>query len=267
MYKAYVFVKRGLVSMLSYRMAFVLTLLGTFIGAVQFFFMAKFLGEGHEFPLLAPYGGNLMGYLIIGTTFMSFVGVSLNSFQGAIRGEQQMGTLEFLLMSDTPLHQILIYSALWNFMYACLSTSVIFLVVVFVLGMDINVNLGAALFVLLLSVVCMSGFGLMSAGIIMVTKQGDPITWAFGTLSGLLSGAMFPIELLPPFLRNIAVVLPPTHALIALRKTIMVRAGLGEVRSQVLALLALTALTLPIGLVVFRWGFNRARIDGSLAEY
>ncbi|MGE5571612.1 MAG: hypothetical protein ACM3ZU_01145 [Bacteroidota bacterium] len=47
----------------------------------------------------------------------------------------------------------------------------------------------------------------------------------------------------------------------------MVHAGLGEVRSQALALLGLTALTLPIGPVVFRWGFNRARIDGSLAEY
>ncbi|MEW6229262.1 MAG: hypothetical protein AB1700_14425 [Bacillota bacterium] len=179
MFRAYVFVKRGLISMLSYRMALILTLLGMFAGAVQFYFMAKFLGEGHDFPLLAPYGGNLMGYLIIGTTFMSFVGVSLNSFQGAIRGEQQMGTLEFLLMSDTPLHQILVYSALWNFVYACLSTSIIFLVVVLVLGMGISVNLGATIFILLLSVVCMSGFGLMSAGVIMVTKQGDPITWAF----------------------------------------------------------------------------------------
>lgn len=267
MYKAYVFIKRGFINMLSYRMAFVLMLLSIFIGAVQYYFVARFLGEGHEFPLLAPYGGNLMGYLVIGTTFMNFVGVSLNSFQGAIRGEQQMGTLEFLLMSDTPLYQILAYSALWNFVYTCLSTSVIFLIVVFVLGMDINVNLGTAIFILLLSVTCMSGFGLISAGIIMVTKQGDPITWVFGTLSGLLSGAMFPIELLPPFLRTISVALPTTHALIALRKTVMVHAGLEEVWSQILVLIVLTALTLPIGLAVFRWGFNRARIDGSLAEY
>jgi len=47
----------------------------------------------------------------------------------------------------------------------------------------------------------------------------------------------------------------------------MVHAGLGEVRSQALALLALTALTLPIGLAVFRWGFNGARIDASVGKY
>ena len=244
-----------------------LTLLGLFIGVVQFYFVAKFLGEGHEFPLLAPYGGNLMGYLIIGTTFMSFVGVSLNSFQGAIRGEQQMGTLEFLLMSDTPLHEVLIYSTLWNFVSACLSASIIFFVVVFVFGMDINVDFGASLFILLLSIVCMAGFGLMSAGIIMVTKHGDPITWAFSTLSGLLSGAMFPVELLPPLLRRVSAALPHTHALIALRKTVMVHAGFREVKSQILALLVITALTFPIGLAVFQWGFNRARVDGSLSEY
>lgn len=267
MYEAYVFVKRGFTSMLSYKMALVLTLLGLFIGVVQFYFVAKFLGEGHEFPLLAPYGGNLMGYLIIGTTFMSFVGVSLNSFQGAIRGEQQMGTLEFLLMSDTPLHEVLIYSTLWNFVSACLSASIIFFAVVFVFGMDINVNFGASLFIWLLSIVCMAGFGLMSAGIIMVTKRGDPITWAFSTLSGLLSGAMFPVELLPPLLRRVSVALPHTHALIALRKTVMVHAGFREVKSQILALLVITALTFPIGLAVFQWGFNRARVDGSLSEY
>nr|HID59185.1 ABC transporter permease [Desulfobacterales bacterium] len=263
----WVFIKRGFLTTFSYRLASALMLAGMFIGVIQYGFMAKFLKEGNTFPLLAPYGGDIMAYLITGSMFMAFLGVSLNSFSGTIRQEQMMGTLEYLLLSRTPLPLIMINSALWNFLMTCFNTVLIFLVIILVFGMKLSVNALASLQVLILSIVCISGIGLMSAGVILVTKHGDPITWGFSTLTGLLSGVIFPVQVLPNFLRKISAVLPPTYALRAIRKAVIVNAGFSQLRGDILSLSVMSLVTLSLGYYLFRWGFNRARRDGSLAEY
>jgi len=267
MYKAYIFVKRGLVTLISYQVALILSIMGMFIGVIRFFFMAKFVGEGNSFPLLAPYGGDIMAYFITGVSFMSFVSVSLNSFSNAIREEQHMGTLEFLLMSETPLPAILTYSALWSFFLTSLNTTLVFVVIIFVFGMSVNINFAATMFVLIITVLCMSGIGLMSAGVIMVSKKGDPVTWIFSTLSGLLSGVIFPIQILPNFLQKISFCLPTTYALSALRKALLTNASLGQLQSEIHVLLLFILFTIPFGIYLFTWGFNKARRDGSLGEY
>jgi ABC-2 type transport system permease protein len=130
-----------------------------------------------------------------------------------------------------------------------------------------GMNLPAALAVIVLTITSLSGIGLMSAGIIIITKVGDPITWAFTTLTGLLSGVLFPVEYLPGYLQAVSMVLPTTHALHALRLTLIQNAGLPDVIPQLLLLLLMTLITIPLGFVVIKLGFNQARRVGSLAQY
>ncbi len=267
MYRAWLFIKRGLINMFSYKTALALGILGSLVGIVQFTFMGRFLSEGNTFSAIGQYGGNIIAYLIIGSAFTAFLGVSLNSFQGAIRSEQQMGTLEHLLMGPTKLELLLIYSGAWTFLNTLLNVSVLLAVIVLVFGISLEMNLVGAIVVLVLTVLGLSGIGLMSAGVIMVTKVGDPITWIFTTLTGLLSGVLFPIQYLPIPLRAVSYLLPTTYALDALRMTLIRNASLEQVLPQ-LVILALTAMiTVPLGFCVFHRGFNKARRTGTLAEY
>lgn len=267
MYKAWQFMKRGFISMLSYRTAFVLSMASMVIGVAQFAYMAIFLKEGNTFPGIARYGGDLLAFLISGNLFMSFMAVALSSFQGAIRSEQLMGTLEFLLLSDTPLSLVLLYSSLWDFLWTLVNAGLIFAIVVLIFGVPLQINLGPALLVLSLAIICLAGVGLASAGIIMVTKVGDPITWAFSTLSGFLSGVIFPVEILPNWLQKISAILPPTYALSALRKSLLVGANLADIQQELLILTLMALVTILAGVLAFRWGFNRARRDGTLVGY
>ena len=266
-YKGWLFVKRGLLTMLSYRTALLLGTLSGFLGIIQFGLMARFMSQGNDFPLIEQYGGDLLAYLIIGSTFTSFVGVALNSFQGAIRAEQQMGTLEHLLLADLSLGSIMLYSALWNFLNALLNAVIIFLAAVVLFNISISINLLLTSLTLTLTVLSLSGIGMASAGIILVTKRGDPVGWIFTTLTGLLSGVLFPIEILPGWLKAVSMVLPTTHALKALRLTLTRHAGLQDVQSELLFLVVTMLLTFPIGLFVFQVGLKKAKRAGSLAEY
>lgn len=267
MYKIYLFFKRFLITLISYKTALVLGILGSFVGLLQFTFMGDFLSDGNSFPALEKYGGNLLSYLIIGTAFTSFVGVSLSSFQSTIRSEQQMGTLEYLLISNTRLELILAYSGVMNFFQAFLNVTILLSVVIFVFDIPLGINLPGALIAMLLTITSLSGIGLMSAGIIIITKVGDPITWAFTTLTGLLSGVLFPIEYLPPWLQVVSALLPTTHALHALRLTLIQNAGMVEIMPQIILLLIMTLITVPLGFIIVRVGFNQARRVGSLAQY
>lgn len=267
MYKAYLFLKRGLITFISYKTAMILGILGSFIGLLQFSFMGKFLTEGNSFPALDQYGGNLLGYLIIGTAFTSFLGVSLHSFQSTVRSEQQMGTLEYLLITNTRLELLLVYSGLINFLTAFVNVALILSIVVFVFDIPLSINLTGATLAMILTITSLSGIGLMSAGVIIVTKVGDPITWAMTTLTGLLSGVLFPVEYLPPYLKSISMLLPTTHALHALRLSLMQNASLSEILPQLSLLAIMTLITVPLGFFIVRLGFNRARKAGTLAHY
>ena len=267
MYKAWLFIKRGLINILSYKTALTLGILGSFVGILQFTFMAKFLQEGNTFPGIEQYGGNIIAYLIIGSAFTAFLGVSLNSFQGAIRSEQQMGTLEHLLMSNTRLELLLAYSGLWNFLYTLLNVGILLGIIVLLFRVPLGINFLAAAITLILTILGLSGIGLMSAGVIMVTKVGDPITWIFTTLTGLLSGVLFPIQYLPAYLQVISYMLPTTYALHALRMTLVQNATFEQILPQILVLILTAIITLPLGCYMFRWGFNKARRTGTLAEY
>jgi ABC-2 type transport system permease protein len=267
LYKMYLFFKRFLITLVSYKTALALGIAGGFVGLLQFTFMGNFLSDGNSFPALEQYGGNLLAYLIIGTAFTSFVGVSLHSFQGTIRGEQQMGTLEYLLISNTRLELILIYSGFMNFLQAFINVALLLALVTFVFNIPLGINLPGALLAMALTVTSLSGIGLMSAGIIIITKVGDPITWAFTTLTGLLSGVLFPVEYLPKYLQVISAVLPTTHALHALRLSLIQNAGVSEIMPQIFFLFIISLISIPLGFIIVRIGFNQARRVGSLAQY
>ncbi len=265
--KLFIFLRRDFLITVSYKVNLIIGLFGMFIGVLKFGFMAKFLSLGNTFPLINKSGGDLISYLITGGIFMSYVSVSVNSFKSTIRSEQSMGTLEYLLISNTPLYQILLFNAISNFLWTTIDSVSIFVVVLAIFNFKTNINLWLTVFILLLSIVCISGIGLASAGIIMVTKKGDPIGWLFTTITGLVSGIFYPISVLPKALRLFSYVFPTTYAMEALRRALISGATFKSVETQIIVLICMALLTVPLGILVFTWGFNRARIDGSLSQY
>ena len=87
------------------------------------------------------------------------------------------------------------------------------------------------------------------------------------TLTGLLSGVLLPVEMLPNYLQTVSFILPTTHALKALRLTLTRGASLVKVTLELTFLVITTCLIIPLGLLAFNLGFTKARKVGSLAEY
>ncbi|MCR4433173.1 MAG: ABC transporter permease [Caldiserica bacterium] len=266
MRKPLAFLLREAITFTTYRTALILQLFSMVISLASYFFLAKLVGN-NLIPLLTPYGGNFLSFLLIGVIFQNFFAVSQNTFSGAVSSEQRLGTLEILLASGLKPWEFLFCSALWPYLLTLLNSSLIFGLGLLVFGMKLSPNIGLALLSFLLTIISVAGIGMISAGIILVNKQGDPISWFMGMLSGFLSGVYYPVEILPPWLQGLAQVLPQTHGLRALRLSLLQHAGWEAVGSEIMILLAFSLLTIPLGVLTFRWAFRKVRRDGTLGFY
>ncbi len=260
------FLRRDWQSERSYRLAFLLSFGGIFFSVAVFFFVARLLGDAAA-PFLVEYGGDYFAFVLIGIAFQRYFGVGLTSFAATLRQAQTTGTLEAMLTAPVRLSYIILASSLWSYGLTTLQVVAYLFVGAGFLGVALVGNYGAAVLVLLLTVLAFSSLGILSASFVMVLKRGDPITWAIGAASTFFGGVYFPVGVLPDWLQWISALLPVTYSLRAMRLALLQGAGLGQLWPDLLVLAVFCAVLLPASLLAFRYAVRRARMEGSLTHY
>ena len=227
-------------------------------------FLADLVGPREA---LAQYGGDYFAFALIGTALQIAMYPCLTVFRGAVREAQVLGTLEAILMTRTRPASSVAYSGLYQLLQLSVQPIVIIPIVGVVLGAHFAWSgAPAALAVLLLALVGFAGMGLCSAAFTIAFKQNEPFTVGLVSVSTLLSGVIFPIELLPEPLRWVSLVLPLTHAAEAIRGTFIANAAVTHLELHI-AVTAAFAAFLPLGLFAVSRAFGYARDRGSLGQY
>lgn len=265
--KLLAFLKRDLLSVLSYRLRVLLGFGSMLVSLLMFYFIGRTFG-GAISPYLERYGGEYFPYVFVGIAVSSFVTVGLHTLSSEIRSAQVMGTLEYLLSTPTSIYTVLIGNSLYTFLTA-FAGGLVF-IVAGALWFDMRFSFPQfmlILLVLMLTFVAFLAIGMLSASFIMVFKEGNPIDFLFGTSSYFLGGVFFPVEVLPKPFRFAAQFIPITHAVTALRELLLARAALGDVFPTVLNLVLFIAVLAPISISCFHFAVRRAKINGSLVQY
>ncbi len=264
---ALAFLKKDLINELSYPVSFLLQIISIFFAVGVFYFISQMLGNAVS-GLLAQYGGSYFPFVLIGIAFSSYFGVGLSSFANNLRLAQTTGTLEAMLTTPTSISAIIWASALWDYLLTTLK--VIVYLAIGGLWLHINFNNGnilAALVILVFALVSFSSIGIIAASFVMVLKRGDPIAWFFNTLSGLLGGVYYPIDVMPGWMRWLAGWLPITYALQAMRLALLQGASIKSLLPQLLILAAFSLVLFPLSLLAFQYAVRRAKLEGSLSHY
>jgi len=253
--------------MTSYKLNFILQLGGMFITTLLFFFLSKLFERGMS-DYLQPYGGDYFAFVIIGIAITDYLTVSLNSFAGEIRNGQMMGTLEALLVTPTSVPTILFSSSLFSFALTSVRILVYLVYGVMFFGLSLHVmHLPLLFLIICLTVLSFTGLGLISAGFIIIFKQGSPLNWIMSSASGVLGGILYPVSVLPAWLQPFSYLLPITHALEAIRQVVLNGKSFNSVYHEVVILGFFCLILLPAGVVFLLYGLRKARIDGSLIHY
>jgi len=261
---ALAFVRRELATYASYRAKLALGLASLVLSLVTFSFVGRVVaGAGSGF--VEQYGMSYSSFAVVGIFVHSLAVSGLHSFRSAVRREQLQGTLELLLTTRLPSPALVVLAGAGELAITVLGGAALMAGGAALIGLDLRLSpaLAGALALYLL---VMCGVGLASAGVIMVSKEGEPISWAVSGATGLLGGVYFPVDMLPGWLQAGARVLPTTHALAVARYGAQGTSAPGFAGS--LSFLAVSAAaSLVMGFAVLEWGCRRARREGTLGHY
>lgn len=258
------FLRRSVSTYLSYRAKLSLGLASLVLSVATFVFVGRVVAASGP-GFVEQYGIDYTSFVVVGVLVHAVASSGLHVFRSALRREQLQGTLEILVTSAVPVPTLTVLAGAGELVVTAAGGAA-FLAVAWLIS-ELHIGVSAAMLAAVpLYVAFMSGVGLASAGFVLVSKEGDPVSWALGAASGLLGGVYFPVELLPEWLGRVASFLPTTHALS------LVRAGIGAAQpaspaTSLLVLASSAALSLVLGLLVLRWGHARARRTGTLGEY
>jgi ABC-2 type transport system permease protein len=261
------FVRRELSAVGGYRMAFVIRVLGFGLAVASLLFLSRFVGAAVN-PHLAVYRGNYLGFVVIGFLGTEFQQVGVSVLAQRIRMAQVMGTLEAEVATPAPPWMVLGAPPVYEFVIAALRSAAYLVGAKLLLGLDLShVDWASLVLAVPLIVAAFSGLGLLAAATTMLVRRLNPVAMVIGSLSFFLSGVMYPVTVLPGWLRAVGRLLPLTHALAILRGALLVGAGPGELRDSILALLLFAGVLAPVGAGMFAYALRRARADGSLSHY
>jgi ABC-2 type transport system permease protein len=265
--KLFYFLKRDFLEAASYKFAFVFSFFGIFLSSSTFFFISKLI-SGNTIPMLAPYGGDYFAFVIVGLACSELLQVFESSLPGEIRSAQVTGTLESIFLTRTSLLTILTGISLYPLLFTLLRVAFYFVLGIAVFGIKLGtINWIANLLVIFLGSICFLSIGILSASFIMVYKTGNPFSFVFGTISGLLGGVFFPVTILPPWIKWLSYLLPITHTLEGVRHGMLSSSSFAEILPSILSLSIFAALLFPLSLFIFRLAVKKAKKDGVLSQY
>jgi ABC-2 type transport system permease protein len=224
---------------------------------------------GGETVGLAESAGttDVAGYLFLGMLALTLASAGFWDVAFSVKKELDAGTLEPAWLTPTRRETFVIGQTLAGLILATAATVALLVVGVVVFGASLVPELAIVIPVLALTSVGVLGIGYLVAAIVLRMREANFFVDAADFLFVALSGAAFPIVVLPDVVRWIAYLLPTTHALDLVRVAAIGTRPLLPAAVE-WAMLALTSAAL---LVIGRWTWlateHRMRVRGTLGQH
>ena len=201
---------------------------------------------------------------LIGGVIWAFLGIIFEIVTETVAWERWEGTIEYTFMAPVsrPVH--LFGMGVYAVFYGMLRASILFVAVVSFIGIHLeNPNYGAALTLLGIASISFIGIGMMCAVLPLISpEKGMQLGFIAQGLMLVVSGVYYEVEVLPDWMQWISKISPATYALRGIRDQIM--NGSGLLWADVWPLLVIGAVSVPLGLYVFRTGERYAKRHGKL---
>ncbi|MGH2417582.1 MAG: ABC transporter permease [Candidatus Limnocylindria bacterium] len=224
---------------------------------------------GGEAVGLAESAGttDIVGYLFLGMLALTLASAGFWDVAFSVKTELDAGTLEPAWLTPTRRETFVIGQTLAGMALATVTTAVLLVVGVLVFGASLVPQLAIAIPVLALTSVGVLGIGYLVAAIVLRMRDANFFVDAADFLFVALSGAAFPIIVLPDLVRWLAYLLPTTHALDLVRVAVLDTRPLLPASVE-WVMLAVTSLALVwIGRRTWLATEHRMRIRGTLGQH
>jgi ABC-2 type transport system permease protein len=225
-----------------------------------------FIAEGVE-----AAGGDLdvnrqTTVLLIGAVIWAYLGIIFEILTETVAWERWEGTIEYTFMAplSRPVH--LFGMGIFAVVYGVARAALLFASIAFFFDLEMpDANFISALIVLAVASVSFIGIGMMTAVLPLISpEKGTQLGFIAQGMLLVVSGIYYSIDILPRPMQWLATISPATYALEGIRDAILRGAGSGELWGHLWPLVVIGAVSIPLGLAVFRRGERYAKRHGKL---
>src|SRR2546426_6314456 len=190
----------------------------------------------------------LLGAVLALTVMGSFWGLSVQLVMF-----REQGILRRFRLAPVGPGAMLASSILSNYLLTVPTVILEFLLARWIFHMDRFGNLWGVWAFVTLGTVTFAAFGLIVASVTNTMQETQVINNVIWWIFLLLSGATFPLPILPNSIQRLADFLPPTYLVTGLQRALVSASTLWQLRAELLALVGGAAVAFFISMYLVRW--------------
>jgi len=206
---------------------------------------------------IIPGSTNYFEFVAPGIMAMTVMMSVMTGLPGAISQEKEVGTMDGMMVAPISRLSIILGKTLAQTARGLLQGIILMVLAVVLFGVIIQGSILLVFGLLLLGVFSFVGLGIVMTSI---TSDQQTATMLMTTIMFpmmFLSGVFFPIQQMPWYMQDISRVLPLTYATDALRKVVVLGAGIPDIATDLTILIAFGIVMTAVAVPVFRRAMTR----------
>ncbi|MEO6528283.1 MAG: ABC transporter permease [Gemmatimonadaceae bacterium] len=250
----------------SYRLAMLVSVAGLALQIVPTYYIGRTLNP-YLAPTIAEQGGDLFGFLVLGTIAYLLLAAAVDSLPRAFERGISTGTLELIFSTPSPVAALLVGLTGYEILFA-MTRCVVVLLAATVFGFHPHwANVPAAMLILGVIVVTYFGVGMIAGGMIIAYRRTASLQTIAILGSAILGGVTYPPSLIPSWLGKFSGLVPMTYGIRAVRQLVIGGTPLRAVLPDVGILAMFCVAFLALGSLAMTHALRRARAEGTLSQY
>jgi ABC-2 type transport system permease protein len=204
--------------------------------------------------------------LLIGAVIWAYLSAVFEILTETVAWERWEGTIEYTFMAPLARPTHLLGMGIFAVIYGLLRTALLFVLVALFFDLPFpNADFGAAMVILGVASLSFIGIGMMTAVLPLISpEKGTQLGFIAQGAILVVSGVYYDVDILPGWMQALSTVSPATYALDGIREAVLEGAGVTALWGDIWPLLLIGAVSIPLGLFVFRRGEIYAKRHGKL---
>lgn len=233
------------------------------------YFMGKAFSVNGQALGFAAYSGtsDYMSFILLGTVLTNFI---LTVFWGmgyALKNDMDAGVLESNWLTPVPRLLILVGRTLSSLLVTAITSAIMLLIAGALFGFQPTGNTLAAFLTAIPMLIGLYGFGFAFAAVVLLMREANTLVDVSSFLVQGFTGTNFPVKSLPTWLIPIALILPLTYGLDAVRGLLLQSDTILPIQAEIIILIVFMVVMLWFGAWVFQRVERRVRALGTLGQH
>ena len=233
------------------------------------YFMGKAFSTNGQALGFAAYSGtsDYMSFILLGTVLTNFI---LTVFWGmgyALKNDMDAGVLESNWLTPVPRLLILVGRTLSSLLVTAITSAIMLAIGAALFGFQPTGNTWAAFLTAIPMLIGLYGFGFAFAAVVLLMREANTLVDVSSFLVQGFSGTNFPVKSLPTWLIPVALILPLTYGLDAVRGLLLRTDTLLPLPAEIAILIVFMFVMVWFGAWVFNRVERRVRTLGTLGQH